>query len=118
MNDTYGHDCGDKVLSMISDQIQIAGSKAGGDVCRWGGEEILMLIPADQERGREIAEKIRKEIENLEIDYEGAILKNTMTFGVSCSQEADSLDGLVKVADARLYQGKNLGKNQVVWSDR
>lgn len=118
VNDTYGHDCGDKVLSMISDQIQIAGSKAGGDVCRWGGEEILMLIPADQERGREIAEKIRKEIENLEIDYEGAILKNTMTFGVSCSQEADSLDGLVKVADARLYQGKNLGKNQVVWSDR
>lgn len=114
VNDTYGHECGDKVLAAISDKIRRHGAKEGGDVCRWGGEEILVLLPVGKERGKEFAEKVREEIENLNYEYEGKVVKNTMTFGVSSSLEADSLEKLVKLADDRLYQGKAKGKNQVV----
>lgn len=114
VNDTYGHDCGDNVLALITGMIQQQGAKAGGDVCRWGGEEVLMLLPVEMEKGRQIVEKIRREVENLKYEYEGKELTNTMTFGISSSLEADSLEQLVKLADERLYLGKQKGKNQVV----
>ena len=50
----------------------------------------------------------------MKYEYEGKELTNTMTFGISSSLEADSLEQLVKLADERLYLGKQKGKNQVV----
>ena len=114
VNDTYGHDCGDNVLAEITGMIRQQGARAGGDVCRWGGEEVLMLLPVEMEKGRQIAEEIRAEIESLRYEYNGEVLTNTMTFGISSSVEADTLEQLVKLADERLYQGKLRGKNQVV----
>ena len=73
-----------------------------------------MLLPVEMEKGRQIVEKIRREVENLRYEYEGKELTNTMTFGISSSLEADSLEQLVKLADERLYLGKQKGKNQVV----
>ena len=64
--------------------------------------------------GIESFEKIRREVENLRYEYEGKELTNTMTFGIASSLEADSLEQLVKLADERLYLGKQKGKNQVV----
>ncbi len=114
VNDRYGHGCGDDVLAKLAGMIQSETDAAGGDVCRWGGEEFLVLIPGTLRDAGIMAEKIRKEVEALQYEYEGKTVTVTMTFGVSSGLESDSLEEMVKIADDRLYQGKTEGKNRVV----
>lgn len=113
INDSFGHDCGDQVLKSLADLIHKRVSEKRGSVCRWGGEEILILLPVQWQEGYEIIEALREEIGELAVEYEGKKIRNTMTFGVSASEEAQTLERLVKLADDRMYQGKVNGKNQV-----
>jgi diguanylate cyclase (GGDEF)-like protein len=62
----------------------------------------------------DVAERIRKRIENLTIDTNGHQLKVTMTFGVSESIPGLRMERLIQIADERLYKGKQSGKNCVV----
>jgi len=65
-----------------------------------------------------VVERIRKSIEELNIDYKGNLIKVTITIGVSFYNGQDNLDGkeLVNRADKALYKGKSEGKNKVVFS--
>lgn len=115
INDTYGHDTGDTVLVKVSDLIsECVGSQ--GSVCRWGGEEILILINASIESASTIAERIRESVEQTYITYENTQFSVTLTLGVAESIPGYKIETLIQQADDRLYYGKNNGKNQVVIS--
>lgn len=117
INDTYGHDCGDKVLVMVSDIFRSC-IREKDIVCRWGGEEILIILPhcalADAQK---IADRIRNTLSASPISYQGQNIQVTMTLGVASSSEAANVDKVVQVADNNLYYGKRHGKNCVILSE-
>lgn len=113
VNDTYGHDAGDEVLIAVANQITSA--LRGDDcVCRWGGEEFLVVINGNHQVAAGVAERIRKRIEDMTIDVNGHQIKVTITLGVSESIPGFRLERLIQIADERLYKGKHNGKNCVV----
>ena len=116
-NDKYGHDCGDRVLTQTAGIMQNS-LRTLDSVARWGGEEFLILLPgASGIEAGEVAEKLRKKIENTHCNCEQLSLKITITFGVGEYKEEDSLKQTVKRADSALYEGKAAGRNQVFIAD-
>lgn len=116
VNDTYGHGCGDDVLKKAAEVITAAAEKSSG-VCRWGGEEFLILFNDSQtEKAAEITENIRRSIEKADFSFESGNPNITMTFGVAGTESFPELglDLLIAKADERLYHGKKSGKNCVV----
>ncbi|MDP8267628.1 MAG: diguanylate cyclase [Candidatus Tenebribacter davisii] len=114
VNDTYGHEAGDKVLIRISELIKNSIRKQ--DICaRWGGEEFLFLLPeTDSKGGKIISEKIRKKIENETVKYKETNISISMTFGICTFSENIDPDECIAKADKALYVGKKSGKNKVV----
>lgn len=113
INDTYSHDCGDKVLVTISEIIRKNVSDKGV-VCRWGGEEILIILSGKSDDCFELMERIRLEIQNQQMSFGIKQINVTMTFGFTDYSEAMNIEKLVSIADKRLYEGKRNGKNQIV----
>lgn len=113
VNDTYGHDAGDLILVTVADTIK-ENVRPEDAVCRWGGEEILILINDPVETATTIAERIRKKIQETTSNFEGHSIKITMTFGVSESIPGFKIEQIIQQADEKLYYGKKHGKNQVV----
>lgn len=117
VNDEYGHDIGDKVLKELS-RILTETVRETDFVIRYGGEEfVILLINVDSEESAlAIAEKIRKKVENNEIDvYAGAKLRKTVSVGLSMfPSDASLIDSVIKNADIALYEAKNKGRNQVI----
>ena len=114
VNDTYGHDAGDLVLVNVADIIS-QNMRSGDVVCRWGGEEILILIHAPLETATNAAERIRQMIAEKVTYYEGQAIQVTMTFGIAESIPGYKIEHLVQQADDKLYIGKKNGKNIVVF---
>ena len=83
-------------------------------VCRWGGEEILILVKGNLESATTVAERILDRIRENEIIHENQIVKVTMTFGVAQGDERIRIEDVIQMADSRLYYGKQHGKNRVV----
>lgn len=113
INDTYGHEAGDfalqRVASIIRDCIR------DEDVaCRWGGEEFLILIKGSAESANMIAERIRHSIADTAIEFNDTTIRFTMTMGISESIPGYRIEHFIKLADDKLYEGKQNGKNQVV----
>jgi diguanylate cyclase (GGDEF)-like protein len=114
-NDTYGHDVGDRVLRVVSDQIKE--SIRNVDIAaRYGGEELCVILPnTDKEGALVIAERVRQSIADLRIPYNGEELQITVSIGVSCIPENQPMDvkEFMKQADDALYLAKDRGRNQV-----
>ena len=115
VNDNYGHEAGDIVLITVSDIIR-QNVGGGGFVCRWGGEEILMVLNESLESATEVTDRIRKRIDENIVNHEGNQIHVSMTFGVAESIPGYKIEHLIQQADDRLYYGKKHGKNQVVTS--
>jgi len=113
INDSYGHDCGDVALVSVSDILK-ACVRDGDYVCRWGGEEFLLLISGNRGVATTVAERIRSRIENNIVEFSGNKIRFTMTLGVSTYAPGYSLESLINQADENLYYGKEHGRNQVV----
>lgn len=114
INDTWGHSCGDRVLSETAELFRTClGNQA--DVCRWGGEEFVFLF-----RDMTLAEVLRKlqdlcdAVAGHTFCYDDIKLHITMTLGVSPVTEGTSLEETVAMADRQMYEGKACGKNCVV----
>ncbi len=116
VNDTYGHSCGDVVLSTIADLIK-NNLPDTAVPCRWGGEEFLILIYGDTASAVSVMETVRERIESTAISYDENTLHITMTFGIAFCEERADIEKLITLADERLYYGKNHGKNQIVNMD-
>lgn len=110
INDTYGHICGDYVLRTVAMLMREHCPQA--PVCRWGGEEFIFFF-SQKEEARQL-EALRQAIEAYPFVYGGSVFHVTMTFGLASVQEGCDLLQLASLADARMYQGKRQGKNQVV----
>lgn len=113
INDTYGHVCGDLVLTEVARTLREV-INGRGVIRRWGGEEFLVALPDDMKQTGELIERVRGAMEALTIAYGDAVLKLTMTFGVAEITETGGTDQMILLADRRLYEGKRSGKNRVV----
>lgn len=112
VNDNYGHDVGDLVLTRTTAAIREVLRKH--DLCgRLGGEEfVVCLTNASAEAGMELAERMRIKIGNLQFS-EQAGLSCSASFGVATLKPNENLDQLLKRADDALYKAKNQGRDQV-----
>ena len=111
VNDTYGHDAGDKVLKRITEIVSNA-IRDTDIFARWGGEEFMVLTPNTMmSQAYDLAERIRKNIEQKIIEPGGQV---TCSFGVAEFNKNDNYDTFIKRADNALYEGKETGRNKVV----
>jgi len=114
-NDTYGHKCGDLILQAITNFLN-EHSRRGDVVCRYGGEEFVILMPnVSLEIGFERAEMWRQDFSESPIDYEGMKLFATFSAGVATfPQHGKTGDIILQAADKALYRSKDAGKNKVL----
>lgn len=113
VNDTYGHDAGDVVLKDVS-KIMRQFVEGRGYVCRWGGEEILILSNLDKEETKLMVEKIRRNVVNHLFVHEEKIIRCSVTIGVAIHNAGDNIEDTIETADYNLYNGKRNGKNRVI----
>ncbi len=115
VNDVYGHDAGDHVLVEIAKLLR-KNSRKQDVVCRWGGEEFLILLPETPISGAKVwAEKVRSAIEAFTTTHNREEIRVTMSLGISVYKDASkTLKEVIKEADECLYKAKNQGRNLVV----
>lgn len=114
INDAYGHDAGDAALQFLSDYLR--GSVKGRDLmCRWGGEEFLVLFPhLSLQSGISVVDQIRNEVESRTVQHGENIFKITFSAGVVELQTQSAFVASLELADQRLYHAKKSGRNRVV----
>ncbi len=119
INDGYGHQAGDFVLSMLGKKV-LEMMKNGSLFIRYGGEEFLVLFTeVNAEAAKLFAEAIRKTVEKMDFIFEGKKIPVTLSSGVCDIASAGGLDqvtsisDLIKKADVALYFSKHNGRNQV-----
>lgn len=116
VNDTYGHDAGDRVLQDVAARIRGA-VRASDLACRTGGEEFVVVLPGtDLPTAERVADRIRKTVAAKSfLAAPGQHLPITASVGVASLMAADeSAENLLKRADQALYQAKRGGRNRVV----
>lgn len=116
VNDTYGHDVGDKVLKSLA-PILLDTCRAYDVVSRNGGEEFsILLLDCSASKAVKIAERLRKNVEKN--DFHISVNKSiniTISIGISSYPElTGQIDNLYKDADIALYEAKHAGRNKVV----
>jgi len=113
VNDVYGHQAGDEALVRVA-QILTAQSRQCDLVCRYGGEEFVVICPdCDLSAATKRAETIRAAVENAKL----SMLNNThitSSFGVTQVQTGDTAESVFSRADRALLQAKENGRNQVI----
>ncbi len=114
VNDTYGHNVGDAVLVHVADMLSKSVNDIG-EVFRWGGEEFVMILPGfDKMKTIQIADDIRKKIEQSVCHSEGHNVCITMSFGVKELEAGRLSTEMIKEADDNLYRAKKEGRNKVI----
>ena len=115
INDTYGHQIGDKVLENIT-KVMKKLLRYKDLVIRYGGEEFLIAInvPKD-DLAVKIAERIRKAIENTPIMIDDDKIRVTVSIGIAKIEPEKSFEEIFSIADQSLYEAKRTGRNKVVF---
>ena len=115
-NDTYGHQTGDYVLQQVA-LIMDNGKRAHDVVARYGGEEFIwLLISSEYDDSYLACERLRKEIDATEFEFNEKPLSITVSIGVS-SFHGDgeaTVNSLIYNADKSLYEAKNAGRNKTI----
>jgi len=114
-NDNYGHLIGDTVLATIANIIK-ENIEEPSFAARYGGEEFAIVCPnLKLDEAFELAEKIRKKVENEKIKIEDNFVNVTISAGVAqFSEGMISKDEIIKLADDALYKAKNSGRNRTI----
>jgi len=112
INDTFGHDAGDRALEAISQFLQ-KNIRDVDTISRYGGEEFVMLIPdADKDAAFSLAERLREELARINL---APLPPITVSLGIaSYPQDGTEIELLIKKADAAMYAAKKAGRNQSV----
>ena len=114
VNDTYGHDVGDKMLAQLSRKFEEA-TRNSDYIARWGGEEFLICCTTIGEDDLfPIAENIRQLIEDSSFGIDENI---TISLGCALIHEEENINELLKRADVALYDAKKNGRNQTMVSE-
>lgn len=117
INDRRGHLAGDFVLAQLGSLVA-AEVRREDLFCRYGGEEFAILAPEmELAKAGDLADRVRRLIEEREFAYEGTNIQVTVSFGVAEASEAEGgSQELVRVADERMFTAKASGRNRVVLS--
>lgn len=116
-NDTHGHQAGDEVLRRVAAAIRDA---CAGEAfpARYGGEEFIAVARvAKVDQAAALAEKIRRSIEHVAVDWNGTCLKVTASVGVATAEPSRrpvTGEKLIAAADEKLYEAKRSGRNRVI----
>lgn len=114
INDTYGHETGDKVLAAVSKCIESCLPENAVAV-RWGGEEFVMYLPlVDNALALEILNAFRAKLAEQAIYHKGTRVTITATIGLCTGENIADYEEYIRQADEKLYWGKKHGKNQIV----
>lgn len=112
INDTFGHQAGDKVLTVIAKLLHKQ-VRETDFVARYGGEEFVLLLPETElENAAVVTEQIRKSVESCEFHFRGDPVPITISCGMSEFRDGDSAEQVFSRADAALYKAKENGRNQ------
>lgn len=110
INDTFGHDEGDRVLTEIASLMQ-KNIRQEDTLCRFGGEEFVIITPfIESEKVKDFSEKLRLEVQNYDFGNVGTV---TISLGIATQKQDDTYTTLFKRADQALYTSKNNGRNCV-----
>lgn len=117
INDTYGHECGDEILSNVSKLIKK--EMRNCDICRWGGEEFVILMKDTPfSNARNDMEYMRRLVESTPVFFYNKLISVTITIGlVECHHDYQHAEDIIKAADERMYYGKQHGKNILIYED-
>ncbi|MGP1567426.1 MAG: GGDEF domain-containing protein [Peptoanaerobacter stomatis] len=118
INDTYGHPNGDIVLARVG-AIFKRNFRKDDIICRWGGEEFLILMKNVRKGfAYNIIDKLREKVSKQNFSFDDVNVSITMTFGVCAVYDSKiTYEELIKTADDLLYEGKHSGKNKVVYKE-
>ena len=120
VNDTYGHDVGDKVIVAIGKVLR-ENIRESDLAIRYGGEEFLVLLHnADEEGTMELAKKMHSAFASISFDTgDGGTFQKTMSIGISLfPKDANTIWKCIKFADTALYVAKTTGRNKIVRFDK
>ncbi|WP_076461803.1 sensor domain-containing diguanylate cyclase [Marinobacterium stanieri] len=110
INDRYGHDVGDQVLIKLVNTLNNR-LRESDHLCRWGGEEFLVLIPnSDIEQARALAKDLLICVRSENFDMAGKV---TVSIGVAAADGCKSSNEAIKKADLAVYKSKNTGRDKV-----
>lgn len=112
-NDTYGHMVGDEILKQMGKVLRE--NTRGVDVVgRYGGDEFIVILPyQNKDQSKEVAERIRREVERRIWEIEGTHLSPTVSIGVTQWKKGMGMRELIGRADESLYRAKEGGRNRV-----
>lgn len=111
INDTYGHDAGDLVITTFAKVLKLS-SHNDDIVCRLGGDEFLVICPNTQLDGAiNLAQKIHKNIKGLFVKLGNSGWQGSASIGVSSCNKYSQKEKLLKAVDNAVYQAKTRGKN-------
>jgi len=114
VNDTYGHQTGDKILCELA-KILVKNVRDTDKVVRYGGEEFAIILPhTDHEGASVVGERLRSYIDKAEFVYKGDNIPLTISIGISCIRKDDDINGVFERADNALRLAKQAGRNRVV----
>lgn len=113
VNDNYGHEAGDEVLIHVA-RVLKEQLLANGFVCRWGGEEFLIVIESHTiEQAEHILQSILDTLRNQMITYQEQQIRVTMSMGLVSVKAEDEIDDILRCADQKLYEAKENGRDQI-----
>ena len=120
INDTHGHQIGDKFLLEIANLLSTH-TRDFDFACRYGGEEFLLVLPNATTRNTfKRAEQIRSKCADIRIEHENKDVSITISMGIATyPRHSKNVDELLTKADKALYRSKRRGRNQVtVWKEK
>ena len=112
-NDIYGHEKGDIALHKVAKLIAAALPRKTDFVARYGGEEIVVILPfTEKQKSTAVAKRILEDIARLGIEHSYSEFSNILTVSIGISSTEDGFDDLLANADKALYQAKHKGRNR------
>lgn len=128
-NDTYGHEIGDECLKLVANTLkENLRSSDDSSVFRWGGEEMVVIVPVDEQQAREIANRLREAVQDNPLPLANggyapvtvscgiAQFETNLSYGISKGNVLNEFETAFKKADDALYFAKENGRNQVCQS--
>ncbi len=113
INDKYGHQMGDEVLRTLADVLR-ANTRKTDMVARYGGEEFIIMLPETPVKGAQgVANRIKREVEKTVVLGAAVEINFTVSLGMACFSQGDTVDSLVARTDQALYAAKKNGRNRV-----
>jgi diguanylate cyclase (GGDEF)-like protein/PAS domain S-box-containing protein len=113
INDTHGHEAGDRVLQMIANTLR-HNIRTMDFLGRWGGEEfVVLLLNVEKEQLAPVANKLRMLVENSYLKAEQGRIQVTVSIGVTLTRLDDTPKSLLRRADKLMYRSKREGRNRV-----